>query len=326
MTFGDDWGWGAGRSESAAIFEHFAEAGGTFIDTANVYTDGSSEKLLGEFVRADRDRFVLGSKYTLTTDGNDPNASGSHRKSLVRSLDTTLMRLGTDYLDVLWVHFWDPRTPLDELLRCLDDAVRSGKVLYLGISDAPAWVIARANAVAQLRGRTSFIAVQGEYSLLARSIEREHIPMARALDLSVLAWGGLASGVLTGKYLDNPSEPGRASAPGYSKVLVKTNREIVQCVCDVARELSIQPAQVALCWLRQRGREVIPIISATRLPQLEHNLASLDIELPAEALRRLDEVSTIDAGFPRSFVSALITDRIIFGKVHDVIESRTSWQ
>src|SRR4051794_23046567 len=199
MTFGDDWGWGADRAESRRVFDAFADAGGNFVDTANNYTDGTSEQLVGEFTEHTRERFVLATKYTLTLDDTDPNAGGNHRKSLVRSLDQSLRRLRTDYVDLLWLHMYDAFTPIEEAVRALDDQVRLGKVLYVGISDSPAWVAARANAIAELRGWTPFVGLQLPYSLASRDPERELLPMAAELGLTVTAWGVLGAGVLTGR-------------------------------------------------------------------------------------------------------------------------------
>src|SRR5437764_12542140 len=199
MTFGDDWGWGADADESARIFDAFADAGGTFVDTASNYTEGTSERLVGELAAGRRDRFVLATKYTLTIDPSDPNAGGNHRKSLVRSLEQSLRRLRTDYVDLLWLHMRDGATPIEEVVRALDDQVRAGKVLYVGISDSPAWVAARANAIAELRGWTPFVALQLPYSVASRDPERELLPMAAELGLTVAAWGVLGAGVLSGR-------------------------------------------------------------------------------------------------------------------------------
>src|SRR5579862_3890741 len=199
MTFGDDWGWGADAAESARIFDAFAQAGGNFVDTASNYTEGSSEQLVGELAAGRRDRFVLATKYTLSIDPGDPNAGGNHRKSLVRSLEQSLRRLRTDYVDLLWLHMRDDATPIEEAVRALDDQVRLGKVLYVGISDSPAWVVAQANTLADLRGWSPFVGLQLPYSVASRDPERELMPMAAALGLAVVAWGILGSGVLTGK-------------------------------------------------------------------------------------------------------------------------------
>src|SRR5919197_5193320 len=198
MTFGEDWGWGASPAECRRMLDVYAEAGGNFIDTSGNYTDGSAERIVGELVAGDRDRWVIATKYTLTSRRDDPNAGGNHRKNLVRSLEASLRRLGTDHVDLLWLHMWDGMTPVEEVLRALDDQVRAGKVLHVGISDTPAWVVGRAVTMAELRGWTPFCAVQGAYSLAEREAERDLLPMCAALGLTFTAWGVLGGGVLTG--------------------------------------------------------------------------------------------------------------------------------
>src|SRR5580658_8656393 len=200
MTFGEDWGWGASREEARKLYDAFREAGGNFIDTANVYTNGASERLLGEFMAGHRESVVRATKYTNAAPGTDPNAAGNHRKSMMQSVEASLKRLGTDYIDLYWVHAWDQITPVEEVMRGLDDLIRQGKVLYVGISDAPAWWIAQANTLAHLRGWSPFAGLQIEYSLIERTVERELIPMAKALNIGVTAWSPLGNGVLTGKY------------------------------------------------------------------------------------------------------------------------------
>jgi aryl-alcohol dehydrogenase-like predicted oxidoreductase len=200
MTFGKEWGWGASKEESRKIFDAYVDAGGNFIDTANIYTDGTSEKYVSDFVSYDRDRFVIATKYTSNTRAGDPNAGGNHRKNMVQSLEASLKRLNTDYIDLYWVHAWDQTTPIEETMRALDDMVKSGKILYIGISDAPAWVVSQANTLANLKGWTEFASIQIEYSLIERTSERELLPMANVLDIGITAWSPLGSGVLTGKY------------------------------------------------------------------------------------------------------------------------------
>jgi aryl-alcohol dehydrogenase-like predicted oxidoreductase len=200
MTFGEEWGWGASKEECHKIFNAYVDAGGNFIDTANKYTEGTSEKYIGEFIAADRDRFVLATKYTSNTRRGDPNAGGNHRKNMIQSLEATLERLNTDYIDLYWVHAWDPLTPIEEMIRALDDMVRAGKILYIGISDAPAWIVSQANTLANLKGWTEFTGLQIEYSLIERTPERELLPMSDALNIGVTAWSPLGGGVLTGKY------------------------------------------------------------------------------------------------------------------------------
>src|SRR5271156_6557421 len=200
MTFGDEWGWGSPKAEAQKVYETYREAGGNFIDTANFYTNGTSESFLGEFVQGHRPSVVLATKYTNANPSTDPNASGNHRKNMMQAVEESLKRLRTDYIDLYWVHIWDHITPVEEVMRGLDDLVRQGKVLYVGISDAPAWWVAQANTLAELRGWTQFIGLQLEYSLIERTVERELIPMAKALNLGVLAFSPLAGGFLTGKY------------------------------------------------------------------------------------------------------------------------------
>src|SRR5712664_1214646 len=214
MTFGDEWGWGSPKAEAQKVYETYREAGGNFIDTANFYTNGTIEKFGGEFIRGHRESVVLATKYSNAAPGNDPNAAGNHRKSMMQALETSLKRLQTEYIDLYWVHIWDGITPVEEVMRGLDDLVRAGKILYAGISDAPAWWIAQANTLAELRGWTQFIGLQIEYSLIERTVERELIAMAKALNIGVTAWSPLARGVLTGKYHGHASseasaEPGR---------------------------------------------------------------------------------------------------------------------
>jgi aryl-alcohol dehydrogenase-like predicted oxidoreductase len=315
MTFGSDWGWGADDDESRRVFERFAEAGGTFVDTASNYTDGSSERIVGECIASDRDRFVVATKYTLSLDPEDPNAGGNHRKSLVRSLDQSLRRLGTDYVDVLWLHMRDALTPIDEAVRALDDQVRLGKVLYVGISDSPAWLVAQANTLAELRGWSPFVAVQVPYSLSGRDPEREVLPMAAALGLSVTAWGVLEAGVLTGK----PAEERRWPEDAVSE---RTER-LVELVGELADGHDCTPAQVAIAWLLQRPAPpaVIPIVGARREEQIVENLGALDVALDPDAVARLDEASRPRLGFPRDFLESGGVRSLIYGKTYERIRA-----
>src|SRR5208282_3701908 len=265
MTFGEDWGWGSTKDESRKVYDAFLEAGGNFIDTANVYTNGTSERLLGEFMQGHRQRVVLATKYTNAAPGNDPNAAGNHRKSMVQALEASLKRLKTDYLDLYWLHIWDQITPVEEVMRAFDDLVRQGKILYAGVSDMPAWVIAKANTLAEFRGWTPFIGLQIEYSLIERTPERELLPMASSLGLGVTAWSPLAGGVLTGKYADpKPGEAGkkRFDTPEMAQFQASGSvaATIAREVQAVARDCGRSAAQVALAWLRQRPVPVIPII------------------------------------------------------------------
>ena len=320
MTFGDEWGWGSPKEEAQKVYETYREAGGNFIDTANFYTGGTSEKFVGEFIKGHRDSVVLGTKYSNAAPGNDPNAAGNHRKSMIQALEASLKRLQTDYIDLYWVHIWDGITPVEEVMRGLDDIVRQAKVLYVGISDAPAWWIAQANTLAELRGWTQFIGLQIEYSLMERTVERELIPMAKALNLGVLAWSPLARGVLTGKYHgEGKADGARMTNEGMKEFLPEEQRAapIISAVKSVSEQTRRSMAQVALAWLRHQTVPVIPIIGARKVSQLQDNLASLDLELSAEQLKSLDGASRIDLGFPESIYEKEMARALRYGGMWD---------
>jgi aryl-alcohol dehydrogenase-like predicted oxidoreductase len=320
MTFGEDWGWGSPKDEAQRIYAAYRDRGGNFIDTANVYTNGTSEMFLGEFIKHHRGSVVLATKYSNAAPGVDPNAAGNHRKSMVQALEASLRRLQTDYIDLYWMHIWDAVTPVGEVMRGLDDLVRAGKVLYVGVSDAPAWWIAGANALAELRGWTAFVGLQIEYNLIERTVERELIPMARAYDVGVVAWSPLASGVLSGKYHRGAAAAdGRLSTEGMQQFLPEQQRaeRIVAALQSVAGEIGRSVAQVALAWLRYRPVPVIPILGARKLAQLEDNLASLDLELSAEQLKSLDAASRVDLGFPQEFYAKELVRTLRYGGVAD---------
>jgi aryl-alcohol dehydrogenase-like predicted oxidoreductase len=318
MTFGEDWGWGTSPAECRKILTAYAEAGGNVIDTANKYTDGSSERIVGEMLGSERDRFVVATKYTLSMDGDDPNASGNHRKNLKHSVEQSLRRLDTDYIDILWVHIWDADTPVEETMRALDDLVSAGRVLYVGISDTPAWVVSRANTLAELRGWTPFVGLQLPYSLIQRGIERELLPMADALDLSVAAWSPLGGGVLSGKFTRTDTTTGsRVSRDAVSE----RDLEIARQVDAVADDLGVTSSQVALAWTRARHRWVHPIIGARTTDQFTDNLASLSLELPQDAVARLNEASAIDVGFPQDFIES--SKEFVYGPVRGRFEPRS---
>jgi aryl-alcohol dehydrogenase-like predicted oxidoreductase len=322
MTFGDDWGWGAAKDESRKVYDAFREAGGNFIDTANFYTNGTSESFLGEFMQGHRQSAVMATKYTNAAPGTDPNAAGNHRKSMVQAVEASLKRLKTDYIDLYWVHIWDQITPVEEVMRGLDDLVRAGKVLYVGISDAPAWWIAQANTLAHLRGWSPFIGLQIEYNLIERTVERELIPMAKALNIGVTAWSPLSRGVLTGKYHgQGSSEPGRMSSDMMKEYMPEQQRSdrVVAAVKTVSDEIGRSMAQVALAWLRYRPVPVIPIIGARKLSQLKDNLASFDLTLSADQLKTLDEASRIELGFPYDIYAKEMPRAICYGGLRDQI-------
>jgi aryl-alcohol dehydrogenase-like predicted oxidoreductase len=326
MTFGEEWGWGTAKDEARKVYDAFREAGGNFIDTANLYTNGASESFLGEFMEGHRQSVVLATKYTNAAPGTDPNAAGNQRKNMVQAVEASLKRLHTDYIDLYWVHIWDQLTPVEEVMRGLDDLVRAGKVLYIGISDAPAWWIAQANTLASLRGWSPFIGLQIEYSLIERTVERELIPMAKALNVGVTAWSPLAGGVLTGKYhgqgaSDQKGEPGRMSGEMMKDFLPEQQRadRVVAAVKMVADEVGRSLAQVALSWLRSRPVPVIPIIGARKLSQLQDNLASFDLTLSSDQVKTLDEASWIDLGFPYDLYRKELPRTFMYGGMRDQI-------
>ncbi|WP_224243349.1 aldo/keto reductase [Hyalangium gracile] len=322
MTFGSDWGWGSNEAESRRIFDAYVDRGGNFIDTANKYTNGTSEQFVGRFAADKRERLVLATKYTLSMRPGDPNSSGNHRKNMLRSVEQSLARMRTDYLDMLYLHAWDATTPVEEVLRAMDDLVRSGKVLYLGISDTPAWQISRMQAIADLRGWAPLVALQIEYSLIERTVERELIPMAKEMGLGVIPWSPLASGVLTGKYskadLDAGGETAgvvstRRNVAAGNGSLTARGLAIAEVVKDVAARIERTPAQVALAWVLRQPAVTSPIIGARTIEQLEDNLRALDVELPGDALARLQEASAVELGFPHDFLNRPMTRGVIFG-------------
>jgi len=321
-TFGTNWGTiGSDKEESRKILDAFVEAGGNFLDTSNRYQEGQSEEFVGDLIASNRDYFVVGSKYTLyDLYGNldDPNGSGSHRKNLVRSVEGSLKRLKTDYIDLLYVHIWDPLTPIEEVMRALDDLVRAGKILYIGCSNLPSWIISRANTIAEFRGWTSFVANEIEYNIVERTAEREQIPMCQALDLAVTCWSPLSGGIVTGKYnkgnLDN-SMPHRMQdiidpdKQQYFLSVEQRNLKIIEKVNQLAEEIDRPTVQVSLNWLRQKPGVTIPIFSARTVEQAKEDLGCLDWSLTPEQMQRLDEASEVALtspivkwGYPNDFL------------------------
>jgi aryl-alcohol dehydrogenase-like predicted oxidoreductase len=318
MTFGEAWGWGASLDESRRIFEAYVEAGGNFVDTACNYTDGESERFVGELIRSDRERLVVATKYTLTSRRDDPNAGGNHRKNLVQTVEESLRRLDTDYVDLLWLHMWDGMTPVEEVVRAFDDLVSAGKVLYVGFSDTPAWVIAQAVTLAELRGWARPVAAQFPYSLADRDAERDLLPMARALDLAATPWGILEGGALTGKYLADSDEPTRYGSAG------ERVNGIAREVLAVADEVGATPAQVATAWVRRQPWPIVPIVGARSEAQLRENLGVLALELSDEQAERLSEASGFRVGFPREFLESDHVRGLIFGDTFDLIDDHRS--
>ncbi|GAA1559841.1 aldo/keto reductase [Kribbella lupini] len=294
------------------MFDLYVERGGNFIDTAVTYTNGTSERMLGEFAKDKRDSLVLATKYTTLRRPNDPNSGGASRKSLFGAVETSLRQLNTDYIDLLYLHVWDPTTPVEEILRGLDDLVQQGKVLYVGISNTPAWQIARMQTIADLRGWSPLSALQLEYNLVERTGERDLIPMAQELGLGTVLWSPLAGGVLTGKYsredlTASPAVEGESVRKSFNVALggvTERSLAIVDVVKEVADELGHTPAQVGLAWTLQNRGVTAPIIGARTVEQLQQNLGALEVELSPSHLARLDEVSAIDLGFPHAMLAS----------------------
>ncbi len=327
MTFGEEWGWGASGDESRAMYDAFREAGGNFIDTANIYTNGTSETMLGEFMKDHRDSVVLATKFSNSGVMGDPNAGGNNRKAMMREVEASLKRLQTDYIDLYWLHIWDKLTPIEEVMRGFDDLVSSGKVLYIGISDAPAWYVSRANTLAELKNWTQFVGLQIEYSLIERTPEHELLPMAKELGLTVTPWSPLAGGILAGKYLNMDSDEAKSGRYGSelmqgALVPEKDRKEkIAQEVVKIAEELGVSASQVALAWLRHKDASMIPIIGTRKLSQLNDNLASLEVKISDEQMNRLNDVSKIDSIFPNNFYEKDFVGKFVYGDVRHLIDA-----
>ena len=318
MTFGETWGWGASKAESKKMFDLFANAGGNFIDTSVNYTDGTAEEFLGDLLKTNRDHFVVASKYTLTKpDNTDPNGGGNSRKNMMKSVEKSLKRLKTDFLDIYYLHMWDYMTPVEEVLRGLDDLVRQGKVNYVAFSDSPAYIVAEANTRAELMGWSRFIGMQVPYSLLDRAVERSIIPMAAHWDMAVLPWGLLEAGILTGKFLKKIKDSTRIDQKKLK--LREKSQNIVKEVQSVSQETGKPMSQVAINWVRQNPvAQMIPILGARSTKQLKDNLDAIDWRLTDEQYQRLDTVSQIDLGFPQDMLNG---NRYIFGATFDKIDN-----
>ena len=322
MTFGVGAGWGCSDDEAERVVNRYIDCGGNFVDTANFYGNGGSETVIGNLIKGRREQLVVATKYSLTMRRGDPNASGNHRKNMVQSVESSLRRLQTDFIDLLYLHVWDDRTPVDEILRAFDDLVRSGKVLYIGISDTPAWQASRMQVMAELRGWSPLVALQIPYSLAERTVERELLPMAREMGMGVLPWSPLAGGILAGKYdeSDLESSVGGGGLDTRKAINLATGRltsrtlAIAAQVSEVAQELDCQPAQVALAWTLLNPAVTSTIIGVRTLAQLEDNLGALDVKLTDGQVRRLDEASRIDPGFPHDLLGSPVAHEM-FGAV-----------
>lgn len=314
MTFGPDWGWGSSVEDSKAIIDAYTEAGGNFIDTANIYTKGHSEKIIGDHVgrdRARRDRLVIATKFLGNMYPGDPNGGGSHRKSVVAACEESLRRLQTESIDLYWMHFWDKYTPIEETMRALDDLVRAGKVRYIGFSDTPAWKCAEAQMFARFMGWSPVIALQIEYSLLERTVEGDLLPMALEMGMGVTPWSPLKGGILSGKYSRTATAPteGRGTSPWVQNHLNERTFRVIEALQTVAAEAGSSPAQAALAWVQSRAGVTSSIIGARTIGQLRDNLAALDVRLTQEQIATLDEVTRPVLSFPHEFLS-FVTDNV----------------
>jgi aryl-alcohol dehydrogenase-like predicted oxidoreductase len=303
-TFGTNWGpIGSDYRESRRIFDAFAEAGGNFVDTSNRYQEGQSEEFLGEFLQRDRDRFVVATKFSLgdgNTPGTDPNGCGNHRKNMMRSVEGSLRRLQTDYIDLLWVHIWDLTTPIEETMRGLDDLVRQGKVHYVGASNFPAWWLARANSLAEFHGWSPLVATQVEYAITERSCEPEFLPFAHEMDVALVCWSPLGGGVCSGKYnreggtekLQRLAAEVAPEKRHFWHEVTRRNLEIMDRVVEIADRIGRTPAQVSLRWLMQQKVVCVPVFSARTVEQAREDLESVDFKLTDAEMRELTEAST----------------------------------
>lgn len=321
MTFGSEWGWGADGNEARRIFDLYVDRGGNFLDTAVNYTDGGAERLLGTFIADKRERIVLATKFTMARDPGNPNSGGNHRLNMLRSVEQSLKQLGTDRIDLLYLHAWDMTTRPDEVMRALDDLVRSGKVLYLGICNTPAWRVAQMQTLADIRGWSPFVALQIEYSLVERTVEHELLPAAAALGLGVLPWSPLGGGVLTGKYsLADVEDLQEAAVSATRKGVIASSGHLNRRAIDIANEVRTvaeeadsTPSRVALAWTLANSAVVSPIIGARTLAQAEDNLKALDLALTPEQLDRLDRISAPAPVFPARFTQRPLVQQLIFG-------------
>ncbi|WP_224363457.1 aldo/keto reductase [Hyalangium versicolor] len=306
MTFGPDLGWGSSVEESTAILDRYLEKGGNFIDTANIYTRGHSEKILGDHigrVPSKRHRVVIATKFFSNLFASDPNGGGSGRKSMIAALDESLRRLQTDYIDLYWMHCYDVHTPIEETMRALDDMVRAGKVRYIGFSDTPAWKVAQAQMLAQFKGWSPLVALQIEYSLMERTVEGELVPMAQELGLGITPWSPLKGGVLSGKYTrENAGKVKAARGARVEDNLTEKAYSLIDVLQKVAKEQDTTVARVALAWVQSRPGVASTIIGARTLEQLDNNLGALEVKLTPQQVAALNEASKPTLDFPAAFV------------------------
>nr|WP_298687010.1 aldo/keto reductase [uncultured Dongia sp.] len=310
MTFGEEWGWGSSVEESGKILDAYLARGGNFIDTANAYTKGHSEKIIGDHLGRypeKRDRAVIATKFYANLYRTDPNGGGANRKSIIAACEQSLRRLQTSYIDLYWMHAWDAMTPIEETMRALDDLVQSGKIRYAGFSDTPAWKCAQAQTLASFRGWAPLIALQIEYSLLERTVEGELVPMAQELGLGITPWSPLKGGVLSGKYRradDGKHEAGRGARVTAS--LTDNTYLLIDAMTGMAQELGTTVSRLALAWVQGRPGVSSTIIGARTSAQLEDNIGALDINLTAEMVAKLDQITEPTLNFPVRFLEYVV--------------------
>jgi aryl-alcohol dehydrogenase-like predicted oxidoreductase len=319
MTFGTEWGWGSEPAVARQVFDRYVDQGGNFLDTADAYTNGKSEELVGQFIdeRGLRERVVLATKFTFNADPSNPNAGGNGRKNIYRALEGSLRRLKTDYVDLYWMHVWDRITPVEEVMYTLNDLVRAGRIRHYGFSDVPAWYVARAQTLAEKEGKERPIALQLEYSLAERNIEREHIPVAQELGMGLCPWSPLAGGFLSGKYRQEGQTgkgDGRLDEGKHAQLFnrfTEHNWRVLDALVDVAKQLNKTPAQVALNWVATQPGVTATIVGASNVSQLQDNLSAIEFTIPAELRTRLDEASAIEVLHPYTFFGPAIQNRIM---------------
>ena len=321
MTFGEDWGWGASKEDSRAQFDAFAAAGGNFIDTSSNYTNGTAESFVGDFISADRDYWVIATKYTLRRPGSRPddlNAGGNGRKNMVRTVEASLKRLNTDHIDLLYLHMWDYSTPVEEVMRGFDDLVRAGKALHVGFSDTPAWVVARAQTLSEWRGYPPVVGYQAAWNVIERGVELDVLPMTRAFGMSLLAFNLLGGGKLTGKF----NKPGGPGEPTRARAADETETAAAAVLLRMAGEIGggVTPSQIAVNWVRQRAPNAIPILGARRPAQLADTLAALEFALTVEQMAELNALRPPVRDYPHSFWNDNIRRNLIYGKRVDEVD------
>lgn len=319
LSVDNPWDWGVERETSLDILETYADAGGNFIDTACNYTDGQSEEVIGEFIAHDRDSYVVATKYTLHHHGHpdDPNYGGNHRKNLLRTVDESLERLGTDYIDLLYLHAWDYTTPIQEIMSTLDSLVAKRTVDYIAISDTPAWVVARANQLAKERGWTPFIAYQFPYNIERRAPEREVMPYCRYNDVAMVTWSVLGAGLYTGKYTRGENASGRMADADFDDEAL----EVPRLIDEIANDLGVTSGQVTIAWTKAQDQQLFPIVGATTPAHVSEAIEAVDVDLEQETIEQLDEAVGFDHGFPQSFTGSDNVRNLIHGETAHQLEN-----